>query len=282
MKIDTHQHFWEYNDRDYGWMGPGMESLKQDRLPADLAGLLKKTGIDGTVTVQARQCLEETEFLLRLADENPFIKGVVGWVDLRSPQLEVQLEQFCYHPRLRGVRHVVHDEPDDQFMLRDDFVHGISRLRKYNLTYDLLLFPKHLPTACKLVAKFPEQTFVLDHICKPLIKDGKTEPWAGDIRHLASFKNVSCKISGMVTEADWQNWKPQDFTPYMDIVLEAFGIERAMIGSDWPVCTLAGEYEQVISIAADFVAQLSPDEQSAIWEQNPKRIYQLQLGSAPT
>jgi L-fuconolactonase len=275
MRIDTHQHFWKYNERDYGWMGAGMESLKRDRLPVDLAPLLKKTGIDGTVAVQARQCLEETEFLLRLADENPFIKGVVGWVDLRSPQLEVQLESFCYHPKLRGVRHVVHDEPDDCFMLRDDFVHGISRLRKYNLTYDLLLFAKHLPVACKLVAKFPEQTFVLDHISKPLIKDRKIEPWAGDIHRLASFKNVSCKISGMVTEADRHNWKPDDFTPYMDTVLEAFGTDRLMVGSDWPVCTVAAEYEQVISIAAEYTQKLSPDEQAAVWAENPNRIYDI-------
>jgi L-fuconolactonase len=273
MKIDTHQHFWKYNERDYGWMGPGMELLKRDRLPAELAGLLKKTGIDGTVAVQARQRLEETEFLLKLADENPFIKGVVGWVDLRSPQLELQLERFCWHPKLRGVRHVVHDEQDDNFMLRDDFVHGISRLRKYNLTYDLLLFPKHLPVACELVSKFAEQTFVLDHISKPFIKDGKIEPWKSDLRGLASFKNVSCKISGMVTEADWQNWKPEDFTPYMDIVLEGFGTDRIMLGSDWPVCTLAGRYEQVMSIAADHVQNLSAREQDAIWSENPKRIY---------
>lgn len=277
MRIDTHQHFWKYNDRDYGWMGPGMESLKRDRLPADLAGLLKKAGIDGTVAVQARQCIEETEFLLRLADENPFIKGVVGWVDLCGPQLQVQLESFCYHPKLRGVRHVVHDEPDDNFMLRDDFVHGISRLRKYSLTYDLLLFPKHLPVACKLVAKFPEQAFILDHISKPFIRDGKIEPWAGDIRRLATFKNVFCKISGMVTEADWQSWKPEDFTPYMDVVLEAFGTERIMLGSDWPVCTLAGEYEQVMCIAADYMEQLSADEQAAVWSENADRIYGISL-----
>lgn len=275
MKTDTHQHFWKYNDRDYGWMGPGMEALKRDRLPGDLAGLLKKTGIDGTVTVQARQCLKETEFLLRLADENPFIKGVVGWVDLCSPQLELQLERFCYHPKLRGVRHVVQDEPDNRFMMRDDFMKGISRLRKYNLTYDLLLFPKHLPVACELVAQFAEQTFILDHISKPLIKDGKIEPWANDMRRLASFENVSCKISGMVTEADWHNWKPEDFKPYMDIALEAFGVSRIMVGSDWPVCTLAGEYEDVIQIAADYLQQLSPDEQACIWAENPKRTYQI-------
>ncbi|MHC4336939.1 MAG: amidohydrolase family protein [Planctomycetota bacterium] len=275
MRIDTHQHFWKYNERDYGWMGPGMEKLKSDHLPADLAPLLRKVGIDGTVAVQARQCVEETEWLLHLTDENSFIKGVVGWVDLRSPQLALQLERFCYHPRLRGVRHVVHDEPDDKFMLGDDFVHGISKLRKYNLTYDLLLFTKHLPAACELVAKFPEQTFVLDHISKPLIKDGKIEPWKTDIHHLASFQNVSCKISGMVTEADWQNWKPGDFKPYMNIVLEAFGAERVMIGSDWPVCTVAGEYDEVVQIAANYVKQLSTGEQAAIWTENAKRIYQI-------
>jgi len=280
MKIDTHQHFWKYNDRDYGWMGPGMEALKRDRLPADLAPLLKENGIDATVTVQARQCLEETEFLLQLADENSFIKAVVGWVDLPSPQLELQLERFSWHPKLRGVRHVIHDEPDDQFMMRDDFIHGIGKLRKYDLTYDLLLFPKHIPIAAQLVAKFPEQTFILDHIAKPPIKDlgprdGRIEPWKSDIRQLASFKNVSCKISGMVTEADWHNYKPEDFTPYMDIVLEAFGTERIMLGSDWPVCTLAGQYEQVISIAADYVKKLSPNEQTAIWSENPKRFYKI-------
>jgi L-fuconolactonase len=281
MKIDAHQHFWKYNENDYGWMGPGMENLRRDHLPGDLAPLLKQAAIDGTIAVQARQTPEETEFLLHLADECPFIKGVVGWVDLRSPQLGAQLESLCYHPRLCGVRHVVHDEPDDQFMLRDDFVHGMSKLWKYNLTYDLLLFPKHLPVACELAAKFSRQTFVLDHIAKPLIKDGKTEPWARDIRKLASFKNVSCKISGMVTEADRHNFKPEDFKPYMDVVLEAFGADRLMIGSDWPVCTVAGQYQEVIQIAADFIEQLSPDEQTAIWSQNPIRIYQLQLGTAP-
>jgi L-fuconolactonase len=281
MKIDAHQHFWKYNQNDYGWMGPGMENLRCDHLGGDLAPLLNQAGIDGTVAVQARQILEETEFLLHLADKCPFIKGVVGWVDLRSPQLGAQLESFCYHPKLCGVRHVIHDEPDDRFMLREDFVHGVSKLWKYNLTYDLLLFPKHLPVACELVAKFSRQTFVLDHIAKPLIKDGKTEPWATDLKKLASFKNVSCKISGMVTEADWHNFKPEDFKPYMDVVLEAFGADRLMIGSDWPVCTVAGQYHEVMQIAADFIEQLSPDEQTAIWSQNAIRIYQLQLGAAP-
>jgi L-fuconolactonase len=277
MKIDTHQHFWKYNETEYGWMGPGMEILKSDHLPDKLAPLLKNAGIDGTVAVQARQIPEETDFLLKLADENKLIFGVVGWVDLRSPQLEVILESICYHPRLCGVRHVVHDEPDDRFMLREDFIHGISRLRKYNLTYDLLLFAKHLPVACELVAKFPEQTFVLDHISKPLIKEGVMEPWAEDIKRLGTFRNVSCKISGMVTEADWNNWKPADLTPYMETVLEAFGTDRLMIGSDWPVCTVAGRYEEVVGIAADFITQLSGEEQDKIWAANAKRIYGLDI-----
>jgi L-fuconolactonase len=277
MKIDTHQHFWKYNEQEYGWMGPGMEILKSDHLPEKLAPLLKKAGIDGTIAVQARQTPQETDFLLKFADNYRFICGVVGWVDLRCPQLEVLLESICFHPRLCGLRHVLHDEPDDQFMLRQDFVYGISKLRKYNLAYDLLLFAKHLPVACELVAKFPEQTFVLDHISKPLIKDAILEPWAADIRKLASFKNVSCKISGMVTEANWQNWQPADFKPYIETVTEAFGTDRIMIGSDWPVCTVAGRYEDVIGIAADFVAQLSPEEQKNIWSANAIRIYDLNI-----
>jgi len=275
MKIDAHQHFWRYNEREYGWMGPGMETLKRDHLPCDLAPLLERAGINGTVAVQARQCAEETEFLLGLADEYSLIKGVVGWVDLRSPRVEVQLEQMCYHPKLRGVRHVVHDEPDERFMMREDFVHGIGRLRRYGLTYDLLLFPKHLPAACELVSRYSEQVFVLDHIAKPFIRDGLAEPWASDIRKLASFENVSCKISGMVTEADWKTWKTEDFRPYMDVVLEAFGAERLMVGSDWPVCTVAGRYEEVMEIAGYYISRLSADEQNAIWADNAVKIYGL-------
>jgi len=273
MKIDTHQHFWRYNEREYGWMGPDMKPLKKHHLPAQLAPLLKQAGIDGTVAVQARQCPQENDFLLGLADENPFIKAVIGWVDLRSPQLELQLERICWHPKLRGVRHLLQDEPDDKFMLRQDFLTGIAKLRKYNLAYDLLLFPKHLNVACELVRKFPEQTFVLDHIAKPPIKEGKFKPWDTDIRKLASFRNVSCKISGMVTEADWQRWKPEDFKPYMDIVLEAFGTERLMIGSDWPLCTLAGDYQEVIRIVDNYFRDLSQDEQAEIWHENPRTLY---------
>jgi L-fuconolactonase len=273
MNIDAHQHFWRYNESEYGWMGPGMETLKRDHLPPDLLPLLQSAGFDGTIAVQARQVLEETRWLLELADQYSFIKGVVGWVDLRSPQLHHQLEPFAAHPKLRGVRHVVHDEPDDQFMLREDFVRGISMLSEFHLTYDLLLFPKHLPAACELVKRFPQQRFVLDHIAKPLIKGGILEPWATDLRKLAAFPNVFAKVSGMVTEANWQAWKPADFTPYLDAVLDVFGVERVMLGSDWPVCTVAATYGQVISIVAEYIRRFSPDEQKQILGGNARRFY---------
>jgi L-fuconolactonase len=273
MNIDAHQHFWRYNESEYGWMGPGMETLKRDHLPPDLLPLLQSAGFDGTIAVQARQVLEETRWLLELADQYSFIKGVVGWVDLRSPQLHHQLEPFAAHPKLRGVRHVVHDEPDDQFMLREDFVRGISMLSEFHLTYDLLLFPKHLPAACELVKRFPYQRFVLDHIAKPLIKGGILEPWATDLRKLAAFPNVFAKVSGMVTEANWQAWKPADFTPYLDAVLDVFGVERVMLGSDWPVCTVAATYGQVISIVAEYIRRFSPDEQKQILGGNARRFY---------
>jgi len=252
-----------------------MEVLAQDRLPANLHPLLKENGIDGTIAVQARQVIEETEALLAMAEEYDFIRGVVGWVDLRSPNVEGQLERFKDRQKLVGVRHVVQDEPDEKFVLRDDFMRGIGKLKAYDLVYDILIFPHQMAASIELVKRFPEQVFILDHIAKPYIKDKQMSPWESDIKKLASFENVSCKISGMVTEADWHNWSPEDFRPYMEVVLEAFGVKRLTIGSDWPVCTLAGEYSSVVSIAADFIAQLTDHEQKAIWEENPKRIYGL-------
>ena len=275
MKIDTHQHFWKYSKEEYPWIAEGMEVLAQDRLPADLGPLLKDNGIEGTVAVQARQVVEETEALLAMAEEYDFIRGVVGWVDLRSPNVEAQLERFKDRTKLVGVRHVVQDEPDEKFVLREDFMRGIGMLKAYDLVYDILIFPHQLAASIELVKKFPEQVFILDHIAKPNIKDKHMSPWESDIKKLASFENVSCKLSGMVTEADWHNWTAEDFRPYMEVVLEAFGAERLTIGSDWPVCTLAGQYGSVVSIAADFIVQLSDNEQKAIWERNPERIYGL-------
>jgi len=275
MRIDTHQHFWSYNAREYAWMGPGMESLRRDYLPPDLAPLLKVSGVDGTVAVQARQTLEESTWLLELADQYPFIRGVVGWVDLRSPRVDEDLEKLSRHKKFRGVRHVVQDEPDDQFMLRKDFMRGIKALSRYNLAYDLLLQPKHLSSAVKLAREFSEQPFILDHLAKPRIRDGVLAPWDRDLARLAECDNVSCKISGMVTEAHGQTWTPEDFTPYMDVVFERFGADRVMVGSDWPVCTVAAAYEEVMGIAAEYINKLSPTERTDIWSENAKVIYQI-------
>lgn len=273
MKIDAHQHFWQYNAREYGWMGPGMERLQRDHLPEDLRPSLTSFAFDGTIAVQARQTLEETRWLLNLADRYSFIKGVVGWVDLRSDDLRRQLDELAQHPKLVGVRHVIHDEPDDAFMLRDDFIRGIGLLADTDLVYDLLLFPKHLPAACELVGGLPNQQFVLDHIAKPLIKDGRLSPWSDELPRLAAFPNVACKVSGMVTEANWQTWQPADFRPYLDVVFAAFGADRLMFGSDWPVCTVAGSYAQVVGLVADYVAQLSEAEQTAVFGATAARIY---------
>jgi L-fuconolactonase len=262
MKLDAHQHFWHYNSTDYAWIGPDMEVLKKDFLPSQLRSELDTVAFDGSIAVQARQSLDETNWLLKLASENDFIKGVVGWVDLCSADVEKQLIEYSAHPKLVGVRHVVHDEPDDNFMARDDFQHGISLLEKYHLTYDLLVFPKHLPLAAQLVQKFPNQKFVLDHIAKPVIKKQLKEPWASDIAKLAQLPNVYCKLSGMVTEANWRNWNLSDFRFYLSTVYNAFGASRLMIGSDWPVCTVAGPYSKVLSIVQDFISDLdNADEQ---------------------
>jgi L-fuconolactonase len=235
-------------------------------------------GFDGCIAVQARQSLEETRWLLELAEGNSFIRGVVGWVDLcskdlGSAELRGQLERFAAHPRLVGVRHVVHDEPDDAFMLREDFRRGVGLLKEFDLTYDLLLHPRHLPVAVRLVEEFPEQPFVLDHIAKPFIARGEISPWREDFHALAKLPNVMCKLSGMVTEAKWRAWQREDFSPYLDVALEAFGADRLMIGSDWPVCTLAAEYAAAMQIVMEYVGQLSGDEQAAILGKNCARFY---------
>lgn len=265
MKIDAHQHFWIYNPSEYGWIDDRMKILRRDHLPADLLPELEQAGFSGTIAVQARQSIEETRWLLELAAVNDFIKGVVGWADLCDQErLKKQLDEFCAKRKFAGVRHVVQDEPDDNFMLRDDFLKGISFLKEYNLTYDLLLFPKHLPVAEKLVSMFPEQKFVLDHIAKPPIRDQILSPWKDDIMKLAKHGNVWCKLSGMVTEAGWNNSDPEIFNPYLDIVFEAFGPERLMTGSDWPVCRVASGYSHVMEIVENYISDLSPHEQAGI------------------
>ena len=277
MKIDSHHHLWAYSEAEYGWMNEEMTVIKKDHLPADLKAALSTIGFDGSVAVQARQSLEETRWLLQLADENTQIKGVVGWVDLRSDDLKSQLDEFAKHPKFVGVRHVVQDEPDDDFILGEAFVKGIEQLKEYNLVYDILVFPRQLAAATKLVAKFPDITFVLDHIAKPDIKSGALEDWATDMYELAMNSNVYCKVSGMVTEADWKSWTPEEFAPYLDVVFDAFGTDRIMIGSDWPVCRLAGEYPEVMKLVIDYISDKTEVEKQAILGGNAIEAYQLQI-----
>jgi len=281
IKLDAHQHFWNYSRAEYEWIDESMGVLQRDFLPRDLKPLLDQSGFDGSIAVQARQSLEETRWLLELAWQNDFIRGVVGWVDLCSLDIEEQLREFAGDKRLVGVRHVVQGEPDDRFMLRPEFRRGIARLAEFGLTYDLLLFPRHLPVAVELVREFPGQTFVLDHIAKPAIADGlaesqfrsQFESWARDMRELAKFANVSCKLSGMVTEARWGKWTQEDFLPYLDVVLEAFGPSRLMIGSDWPVCTVSAHYAQTMEIVFRFIEKLNAAEQDEILGGNCARVY---------
>ena len=275
MRLDAHQHFWKYSPADYGWINDKMALLRRDFLPQDLKPLLAAEGLDGSIAVQARQSLEETRWLLELAAHNDIVKGVVGWVDLRSLDLPAQLHQFAQNPRLVGVRHVVQDEPDDDFMLRPDFRRGIARLREYNLAYDILIFPRQLPAAIKLVREFPNQRFVLDHIAKPLIAEGRITPWDHGIEELGKADNVWCKLSGMVTEARWQDWKPEDFRPYLDVVMNAFGPARTMIGSDWPVCTVLASYGRTLRLVRDYISHLTSSEQDSILGENCARFYAI-------
>lgn len=278
MRLDAHQHFWHYSPTEYGWITEGMDVLKRPYLPDDLKSLLDSIGFDGCIAVQARQSIEETRFLLELAGKYDFIKGVVGWVDLRSPGLLEQLKQFCCFPKFVGVRHVVQDESDDNFMLGADFRQGIALLHEFHLTYDLLLLPRHLKPAAQLVAEFPHQRFVLDHLAKPHIAKAEFSPWKEDLRQLAKLPNVCCKLSGMVTEAAWKQWIPQDFTRYLDIAFAAFGWNRLMIGSDWPVCTLSGAYKAVMEIVIDYVEKYPAEAQAAILGGNCAQFYRVGAG----
>lgn len=275
MRIDAHQHFWDYSAAEYPWIGQGLERLARDYLPPDLTPLLAAEGLDGSVAVQARQSVEESRWLLDLAAAHPLVKGVVGWVDLRSDRVGDDLGVLAANPTFVGVRHVVQDEPDPRFVLDESFVRGLRQLHRHGLTYDLLLYPHQLPAAIELVGLLPEQPFVVDHLAKPRIAFGEIEAWEREIRAIARHENVCCKVSGMVTEAARQGWTPDDFTPYLDVVLNAFGPERLMFGSDWPVCLLAGEYADVAAIARDYFSRLTAAEQQMIWGDTAARFYGL-------
>ncbi len=251
-----------------------MEKIRKNFLPADLEPVLKANGVDGCVAVQADQSNQETEFLLQLAESNDFIKGVVGWIDLRADNLYDRLEVCSQFEKLKGFRHVVQGEPDG-FLEQPDFIKGVRQLTAFNFTYDILVYPTQLEASYTFAKQLPNVRFVLDHIAKPYIKKGEIEGWAKDIKKLAELPNVSCKVSGMVTEADWYNWKNEDFTPYLDIVFEAFGTNRILFGSDWPVCLVAAEYGAMKDILSSYLAKLSKEEQKKIWGENAVKFYSL-------
>jgi L-fuconolactonase len=274
MRIDAHQHFWHFDPVRDSWITPDMGVLRRDYLPHDLMPHLAAHRMDGTVAVQADPSEAETRFLLDLAEGHPWIKGVVGWVDLLAPDLDPRLEHFCSDRRFRGVRHIAQAEPDD-FLARPEVVQGIRQLGRFNLTYDILVYPRQLPAALTLVKALPDQPFVVDHLAKPLIADGIMEPWASQMREMGAHPNSWCKVSGLVTEASWSGWEEEDFRPYLDLVLEAFGPERLMFGSDWPVCLLAAEYGEVVDLAEGYFAGLSAAERTRIFGENAADFYGL-------
>jgi L-fuconolactonase len=275
MIIDAHHHFWNYSPQEYGWISDEMKVLRRDFGPDDLRREAAAAGVDGVVSVQARQTVEETRWLLELAGANDFIRGVVGWVPLVSPEVARDLERFASHPKLKGVRHVLQDEPDDDYALRDDFNRGIGELKRFNLRYDILIYERQLPQAIRLVDRHPEQVFVLDHVAKPRIKAGAISPWRENIKELARRGNVFCKVSGMATEADWQQWTPAQLRPYFDAALEAFGPRRLMFGSDWPVCLLACDYARWVTTVRDFAAELSDAERARLFGGTATEAYGL-------
>ncbi|MEO7312439.1 MAG: amidohydrolase family protein [Chitinophagaceae bacterium] len=273
-RIDSHQHFWQYNAQKHDWIDDEMAVIRRDFLPQDLEPLLQQNGISGCVAVQADQTEADTDFLLQLASEHAFIKGVVGWVDLRADVINERLAHYAQFSTIKGFRHVLQGEAPE-FMLQPNFKRGIAALQPFGFTYDLLIFPQHLKAAIELVRQFPDQPFVIDHIAKPQIKAGILEDWQQDIIAISQCENVNCKISGMVTEAEYHHWKPEDFTPYLDTVVAAFGPQRIMFGSDWPVCQVAGSYDQILGIAERYFSTFSIEERALFFGGNATKFYRL-------
>ena len=275
MIVDSHHHFWRYDPVEYGWISDSMRALRRDFLPADLRREVEAAGVDGVVSVQASQTLSETRALLAHARGNDFIRGVVGWVPLVDPAVRGTLEELAQDPYLRACRHVLQDEPDDEYMLRRDFNNGVRAVTEAGLVYDILIFERHLPQTLEFVDRHPDQVFVLDHIGKPRIRDGSFGAWHAAIRDLARRPNLYCKISGMATEADWGRWSEAELAPYMDAVLDAFGPRRLMYGSDWPVCLVAVGYARWFELVAGFVARLSADERDRVLGGTASEAYRL-------
>ena len=275
MKIDSHHHFWNYDPVEYSWIGDHMATLRRNFTPDDLLKEIQNTGIDGVISVQASQNLKETEFLNDYAKDHDFIKAVVGWIPLANPDVEPHIERWAQEEKIVGMRHVVQDEPDDNFILGKDFNKGVSLLKNYDLLYDILIYERQLSPSIQFVDQHPNQVFILDHIAKPRIGDNAFDPWKAQMQELAKRENVYCKLSGMATEANWDDWTPEQLRPYMEISLDAFGPSRMMFGSDWPVALLAIEYKQWVDIVADFVSTLSAEEQAQFWGKTAQEAYRL-------
>ena len=276
MIVDSHQHFWQVGRFDYPWMSPEVEVLCRDYLPLALASVLNRNGVDKTIVVQASNSVAETRWLLDLAGQNSFIGGVVGWVDLKSDEVARQLDEFTTHPKFKGVRHLVESEPADDWLTQKGVIRGLHELSSRGLSYDLLVYIRHLKHARTVVEKCPELRFVIDHLAKPPIASGEIEEWAHELKTLAAFPNVSCKLSGLVTEANWTNWSVEDLRPYVEIALEYFGPTRMMFGSDWPVCLLAGSYDRVLGAAQSLLAEFSEEDRTLIFSENASRFYRIE------
>jgi L-fuconolactonase len=279
-RIDAHHHLWRYSPTEYAWIGENMPQLRRDFLVEDLEGELSAAGFAGAVAVQARQSREETDWLLSLAGGSQAVLGVVGWAPIASRQFPVELERLRGESKLKGLRHIIQDEPDENFILGSEFNQGIHAMKDSGLVYDILIFERHLPAAIQFVDRHPEQVFVLDHVAKPRIRDRILDPWQGNICELARRDNVYCKISGMVTEADWSTWTGRDLRPYVDVVLQAFGPSRLMAGSDWPVCLLASTYRKWIDTLQSLVGGLSAAEQDRILGGTATEVYRLRPNAA--
>ena len=285
MRIDAHQHFWDFSNSDrfdYGWLAaPQHAPINRSFVPSDLKPLIAEVGIDRTIFVQTQHSVDENDWVLNLAEQNEFIAGVVGWVDLASDQCEEQIVKFNEHPKFVGVRHITQDESDNDFIIRDDIVRGLRVLEKHGVPFDLLFFVKHLRHATTLAQSLPELPMVIDHLAKPKIKDQRTDDWLSDFRKAAAHQNVFCKLSGMVTEADWKQWRPNDLKPYVDTALELFGPDRLMFGSDWPVCELAASYREVHDALLELLGALSDDERAMIFGGTAQRFYDLRFYDLP-
>lgn len=278
MAIDAHQHFWRYDPSAYGWLSDSMAALRRDFLPADLKPELERAGVSGSVAVQAVQTLGETRFLLEQARANPFVLGVVGWIPLARPGAGRILERFAADPLFKGCRHVLQDEPDDRYMLRADFNAGLRELTARDLPYDILVYERHLPATIEFVDRHPDQPFVLDHLGKPRVRDGAFSGWRRQIRSLARRERVCCKVSGLATEAHWESWSESDLEPYLEAVLEAFGPERLMFGSDWPMCLPAVDYGGWHRLVSEFASRLRPSERASVLGGTAERVYSLRGG----